>query len=100
MKSSRIINWNNRATEYFRKACEHIQNQSYANAERVKMGTIRIIDDPPKNPEKFAPDKFKRNNKWIYSAFEKYSYPVSYKYSESEIRILRVRHVKQAPKDY
>lgn len=46
------------------------------------------------------PDKFKKNNPGNYRAFEKYSYRIAYKHTATEIRILRVRHVKQEPKEY
>jgi plasmid stabilization system protein ParE len=92
--------WNNRASIYFRKAYEHIKEESPANAEKVKDGITKMVDSLPDNPGKHPPDKFKRNNPGNYRAFEKYSYRVAYKHTEQEIRILRVRHVKQEPLEY
>ncbi|WP_369427811.1 type II toxin-antitoxin system RelE/ParE family toxin [Membranihabitans maritimus] len=52
------------------------------------------------HPGKYPPDKFKTDNDGSYRAFEKFSYRVAYKIKEKEIAILRIRHVKQEPKEY
>lgn len=99
-KSKPIVVWNNRAIEQFRITYEWIKRDSLTNAERVKTGIIKLIESIPDNPEKFPPDKFKKNNKGNYRAFEKFSFRISYKHSPKEIIILRFRHVKQEPKLY
>ena len=99
-KTKPEVIWNNNAANYFRKAYERIKEDSYTNAEKVKNGITKIVDSLPNNPERHPPDKFKKNNPGNYRAFEKYSYRISYKYTEKEVRILRVRHVKQEPKEY
>jgi plasmid stabilization system protein ParE len=52
------------------------------------------------HPEKHPPDRFKKDNNGNFRAFEKHSCRVAYYIAETEIRILRVRHVKQEPKEY
>jgi plasmid stabilization system protein ParE len=51
-------------------------------------------------PEKYPPDKFRLDNEGNYRAFETHSYRISYKFTDREIRILRIRHVRQSPKPY
>ena len=99
-KSKPEVVWNSRASAYFKKAYEHIKENSYSNAEKVREGITKMVDSLPDHPEKHPPDKYKKDNKGNYRAFEKYSYRVAYKYTEKEIRILRIRHVKQEPKKY
>jgi plasmid stabilization system protein ParE len=99
-KSLPVVVWNNRASASFKKAYEHIKEDSYSNAEKVRVGITKIVDGLPGHPEKYAPDKYKKNNKGHYRAFEKYSHRIAYKIKEKEIRILRIRHVKQEPKEY
>jgi len=99
-KAKLVIVWNSKAAIYFRKVYEHIKEESYTNAEKVKDGIIKIVDNLANHPEKYPPDKFKQNNPGNFRAFEKYSYRIAYKHTEKEIRILRIRHVKQEPKDY
>jgi plasmid stabilization system protein ParE len=93
--------WNNNASVYFKKAYQYIKKEEpQANAEKIRDGIAKMIDSLPDNPAKHPPDKFKKNNPGNYRAFEKYSYRIAYKHMEKEIRILRVRHVKQEPKEY
>ncbi len=99
-KTRPVIIWNNRASTYFKKSYGQIKEESYTNAEKVREGIMKIIDSLPGHPEKYPPDKFKKNNPGHYRAFEKYSYRVAYKHTSEEIRILRIRHVKQEPKEY
>jgi plasmid stabilization system protein ParE len=82
-----------------RHTIESKKNQ-YSNAERVTTGIVKIIDGLIDHPEKYPPDKFKKDNPGNYRAFEKYSYRIAYKHTDKEIRILRIRHVKQEPKEY
>ena len=99
-KNLPVVKWNNRASQAFRKAYDHILKESYNNAELVKTGIVEIIDTLPEHPERYPLDKFRKKNPGNYRAFEAYSYRVAYRHSEKEIRILRVRHVKQEPKEY
>jgi plasmid stabilization system protein ParE len=99
-KTKPVIVWNNKALIYFKKLYEYIKEESQVNAEKVRNGIVKMIDSLPKNPAKHPSDKFKKNNPGNYRAFEKYSYRIAYKHTENEIRILRVRHVKQEPKEY
>ena len=77
-----------------------IKEESPRNAEKVRdeiLATTKMLAD---HPEMHPPDKFKNENPGNYRAFEKLSYRVSYRHTEKEVRILRVRHVKQEPKPY
>jgi len=99
-KSLPVVHWNIRASQALKKAYDHIIKESYSNAELVKKGIIGIVDSIPEHPEKYPLDKYRKNNPGNYRAFEAYSYRVAYKHTEREIRILRLRHVKQEPKEY
>jgi plasmid stabilization system protein ParE len=79
---------------------DYIGDESPWNAQLVSDAITEIIDSLPDHPERYPPDKFKKNNPGNYRAFEKYSYRVAYKHTEEEILILRIRHVKQEPKAY
>lgn len=94
------INWNKRASHALKNAYDRIMKDSFSNAELVKSGIRGIIDALPENPQKYPRDKYRTNNSGNYRAFEAYSYRISYKHTEKEIRILRVRHIKQEPKKY
>ncbi len=76
-QSKPAVVWSNGASAYFRKAYERIKEESYNSAEKVKEGISKIIDGLPGNPEKYPPDKYKKNNTGNYRAFEKYSFRVA-----------------------
>ena len=92
--------WNLQASRAFRGYYERIREESPQNARQVQQGITKLIDQLPENPERYPLDKYKQNNPGNYRAFEKYSLRIAYQHSEKEIRILRVRHVKQKPKSY
>jgi plasmid stabilization system protein ParE len=100
VKKSPAVIWNKRASIYFKKAYDYIKKESPRNAEKVRVGIIKIIDDLASHPEKYPLDKFKKNNSGNFRAFEKYSFRIAYKHTLEEIRILRIRHIKQEPKEY
>jgi plasmid stabilization system protein ParE len=99
-KTRLVVVWDKPAYTSLQIAYDYIKSDSLANAERVREGILRITKDLPANPEKYPPDKFKKDNTGNYRAFEKFSYRVAYKITEQKIIILRVRHVRQEPKEY
>lgn len=93
--------WNKRAYASLQKAYKTIMEDSIQNAEMVRNEILRITrEDLPTNPEKYPLDRFKRDNSGNHRAFEKYSYRISYRFTFKEIRILRLRHVKQEPQEH
>ena len=99
-KSKLIVVWDKPAYTSLQIAYDYIKEDSLVNAERVREEILKITKNLPDHPEKYPPDKFKKANTGNYRAFEKYSYRVAYKITEQKIIILRVRHVKQEPKEY
>jgi len=96
----RKIVWNKRPSKSLSKALKQISEDSMLAAERVEAAILMAIEELKIEPEKYPPDKYKINNSGSFKAFEIYNYRISYKYTDKEIRILRVRHVRQRPKNY
>ena len=94
----RQIVWNKRPTKFLNNVLRRINEESVAQAERIERAIIEAVQSLPKNPEMHPPDKFKKNNPGTFRAFEKMSLRFAYKITETEIRILRIRHVRQEPK--
>lgn len=99
-KSTPVITWDKPAYASLQKIFSYIKQDSHTNAEKVRDGILKVVSNLPNHPEKYPPDKFKKNNSGLYRAFEKYSYRIAYKSTENEIKILRIRHVRQEPKEY
>lgn len=99
-KSALDVVWNNHAANFLRRAIERIKEDSPQNAEMVREGIAKAVDNLVNFPERHPLDVFKSNNDGSYRAFEKFSFRIAYRIAEKQILILRVRHVKQEPKRY
>ena len=97
---ARKIKWSSAALQNMVIALTRISESSLQQAEEVENAIIYRIETAAVSPERYPPDKFRRINSGLFRAFETHSFRVSYRYSKSEIRILRIRHVRQAPKLY
>jgi ParE toxin of type II toxin-antitoxin system, parDE len=61
---------------------------------------LSLIKNLKLDSEIYALDRFKIDNDGNFRAFEKYHYRISYKITEFDIRILRIRHTSQNPKEH
>jgi plasmid stabilization system protein ParE len=96
----RVIVWNRRPSKFLRQALKRISEDSTLQSERVEEKILTSILGLILNPERYPPDKFKKNNPGNFRAFEIVSFRIAYKFTTSKIVILRIRHVKQEPKEY
>jgi plasmid stabilization system protein ParE len=94
------IKWNRRAIKQLDEAIAYIEKTSPAGAEKVKEAILLEINNLPKYPQKYKADKYKTGNDNTFRAFELYHYRISYRFTASEIRIIRIRHTKMNPLDY
>ena len=93
--------WGKRAFKSLEKAYERIKEESLANAEMVREDILKATRELSKSPERYPPDKFKRENQRSeFRAFEKHSYRIAYRYTGNQIKIVRLRHVRQEPVKY
>ena len=99
-KSLPAVLWDKSAYISLQRIYEYIKQESPLSAEKVREEILTTILRLPENPEKYSPDRFKKNNRGNYRAFEKHSLRVAYKITNKEIKILRIRHVKQEPMNY
>lgn len=99
-KSPLSVLWDKEAYASLQRIYLYIKQDSLLNAEKVKNGILKITKSLSENPAKYPPDKFKNKNLGDYRAFEKYSYRLAYRHTKKEIKILRIRHVKQEPLEY
>lgn len=90
----------NEAKHALREAYNYIKKDSLQNAEKVKSKMLASINELIKNPEKYAPDKYRFDNDISYRAYEIYKYRITYHVSSEEVRIVRIRHTKMNPLEY
>lgn len=97
----RKIVWNETPKKFLKEAITYIRKSSPQNADKVKAGILQSIRQLAELPEIHPHDKYKENNDTSqFRAFEKFSLRISYFASDEEIRIVRIRHVKQLPEKY
>lgn len=99
-KPKLAVVWDKQAYSALQKLYDYIREESIVNAEKVRSEILRMTATLAEHPEKYPPDKFKKSNTGNYRAFEKFSYRIAYKVTDDRIIILRVRHVKQEPRNY
>lgn len=90
----RVIIWNKGPSKFLRQALKRISEDSTLQSERVESKMLTSIMGLIPNPERYPPDKFKKNNPGNFRAFEIVSFRIAYKLTTSQIVILRIRHVK------
>jgi plasmid stabilization system protein ParE len=92
--------WPLHAQKQLTKAYEYILKSSYQNAEKVKQEILASTQKLPDNPERHAPDKFRKNNDGSFRAYEIHHYRIAYRVTEKQIIIVRVRHTSMEPMNY
>jgi plasmid stabilization system protein ParE len=100
VEGERKIIWNHTALETLSKALQWISQESIQGAETVENGIIRKLNQASINPYRFPPDGLKINNSGDFRFFITHSYRITYRIAKTEIRVLRIRHIKQKPISY
>jgi plasmid stabilization system protein ParE len=100
MAKGKKIVWSFDALDQLEKALTWISQNSPSHAEILEVGILEKVSQASLNPERFPPDKYKLDNLGNFRCFTVHKYRVSFKVSRNEIRILRIRHVKQKPESF
>lgn len=95
-----VVVWSNSAKAALKKVYEYIALDSLQNAQMVRDELIDLTIHLSNHPEKHPADLYKTNNDGSWRAFEKHHYRVSYRITEKQIRIIRVRHTSKNPLKY
>ncbi len=94
------IIWRKLALNQLNKVHKHIAKDSIKSANKVMDDIFDKAENLKLNPEIYPLDKYRIKNDGSFRSFEKYRYRISYQVTETEIRILRVRHTSREPLDY
>jgi plasmid stabilization system protein ParE len=100
VKGSLKIIWDIEARNNFRDSILHIQQDSPQNAEKVRKDIISTVGKLITKPQKYAPDKYRKNNDGSFRALELHHFRISYHVSDDMIRIVRFRHTSMKPLKY
>ena len=94
------LTWTRKASSQLEKIYLHIENDSPQNAESVVLTILNKLDDIVGNEEKYPIDKYRKNNKGDFRAFEFFRIRISYQILQDEILIVRIRSASQKPLNY
>ena len=96
----RKLVWDKQAKLELKEVFEYLKQRSLPSARKVRKSILVTARELPKHPEIYGLDRFKKDDNSEHRAFEKYSYRITYRVREKEIRILRVRHTSREPLEY
>lgn len=100
MAKERKIVWSLSATNRLIDLLSWIKDRSIQGSEIVEEGIYSKLEQVRKYPFRFPPDKYRLGNNGNFRNFISHSYSVTYEVTEQEIRVVRIIHVKQKPKNY
>ena len=101
MVNKRVIVWDKIAIEQLKEAYNSFKKDDNSNFSlKFKSFILKTISKLIFNPEIYEQDRFKIENDGSYRAFEKFNYRIVYRITETQIRILRVRHTSREPLKY
>jgi plasmid stabilization system protein ParE len=99
MVTKKIV-WDKLARASLKEAYNYIKRDSVLQAEKVRDVIIAACNKLSSRPEIHPPDKYRKDKDVRFRTFIKYNYRISYFITEDTIRVIRLRHVKQEPKEY
>ena len=99
VKKLRVV-WDDSAKKFFKAAIEYIKSDSIQNAQNVRKAILNATRELAENPLIYPTDKYSNNKDGSNRAFELYRFRIAYHISDSEVRIIRMRHTSQEPLDY
>lgn len=98
-KLSKVI-WAKNARLQLKKIISFIKKDSVQNAENVRNEIFSSTKQILAHPTKFPVDKYKKNNKGNFRAYEIFHCRISYEITETQINIVRIRSTHQDTKKY
>lgn len=94
----RKISWSVSGANQLTAVLDYILDDSSQNAARVVQKLEERLNTIADFPESCPPEKYKIDNDGSYRSFLLFHYRVSYRVTDNEIRILRIRHSSMKPK--
>lgn len=96
----RGVKWPLPVQRQLEKVYQYILLSSYQNAEKVKSDILDSTRTLPEHPEIYPRDKYRKNNDGSFRAYEIHHYRITYRITNKDIIIVRVRHTSMEPKEY
>jgi plasmid stabilization system protein ParE len=92
------IKWNKAAIKSLIATIEFIEENGFANyAEQLEAEILSLIRKLPSTYSQYPKDKYRVNNDGSFRAFTIDQYRISFRVTDSEIQIIRIRHTRRKP---
>ena len=92
--------WSDSAKFQLRNIYDYIKVDSISAAKKVKKNILVSTRQLSEFPFLYEKDSLKDNNDGEYRAYTVYNYRITYKITQENIQILRVRHTSLEPLFY
>ncbi len=99
-KKIKIIAWSKNATEQYYQILEYLSEEAPDAVNIVGNALLDMIEALTLEYNNYPPDRFKKDNDGTFKAALVFNYRVSYRITEKEIHILRIRHTSREPMNY
>ncbi len=86
--------------QQLRNAYNYVKNDSLQNAEKIRKSIIASTKSLSNHPLKHPLDKLRIDNDGTFRAYELLHYRISYRVTDTEIIVVRVRHASMEPSEY
>ena len=100
VKKQRRVIWDDESKLYLKQAIQYIKQESPQGAETVKRAILGHVAVLKNDALIYETDRFKTNNDGNYRAVTVFSYRITYKITDTQILVLRLRHTSQNPITY
>lgn len=96
----KTVKWPAATQKQLEKIYQYILSDSPHNAGKIKTDILGSTRKLVKHPEMHPLDKYRRNNDGSFRAYEIHRYRISYRITDEEIIIVRLRHARMKPNEY
>jgi plasmid stabilization system protein ParE len=101
MVGIRVLVWDKIALDHLKEIYDSLKTGNNLDfAKEVKSAILKTSKELVANPYIYEQDRFKFDNDGGFRAFVKFKYRVGYKITDTQIRILRVRHTSREPIEF
>lgn len=101
MVANRVLVWDKIALDHLKEIYDSLKTGDNLNfANKIKNTVLKTAKELLDNPYIYEQDRYKFDNDGSFRAFVKFKYRVAYKITETQIRIIRVRHTSREPIEY
>lgn len=96
----KTVKWPAATQIQLEKIYQYILSDSSQNAGKIKRDILGSTRKLQKHPEMYPLGKYRRNNDGSFRAYEIHRYRISYRVTDEEIIIVRLRHARLKPNEY